>query len=69
MFGMKPENDSKGCLQDVHWSMGGLGYFPTYSLGNLNASQLFHKACEDTAIKTAFDQAEYATIPSCAFRT
>ena len=62
MFGMPPESDAQGCLQDVHWSMGGLGYFSTYSLGNLNASQLFHKACEDTSVKTAFDEANYAPL-------
>lgn len=62
MFGMRPESDAKGCLQDIHWSMGGLGYFSTYSLGNLNASQLFHKACEDSSVRTAFDQADYGPL-------
>lgn len=33
-------NDAQGCLQDVHWSHGSLGYFPTYSLGSLYAAQL-----------------------------
>lgn len=28
-----PKNDAEGCLQDVHWSVGAIGYFPTYSLG------------------------------------
>ena len=42
LFGLTPPNDSLGCLQDVHWAMGGLGYFPTYSLGNLYAAQFFH---------------------------
>lgn len=36
-----PSRDAEGCLQDVHWSMGGFGYFPTYTLGNLYAAQLF----------------------------
>lgn len=36
-----PKTDREGCLQDVHWSMGGLGYFPTYTLGNLYAAHLF----------------------------
>lgn len=39
--------DREGCLQDVHWSQGGFGYFPTYTLGNLNAAALFAKASED----------------------
>jgi carboxypeptidase Taq len=34
-----PERESDGVLQDIHWSMGGIGYFPTYSLGNLYAAQ------------------------------
>lgn len=43
-FGLKVDTDSNGCLQDVHWSLGSFGYFPTYTLGNLNASQLMHRA-------------------------
>ncbi|NNM67398.1 MAG: carboxypeptidase M32, partial [Spirochaetales bacterium] len=35
LFGLRPSNDAEGCLQDIHWAMGGLGYFPTYALGNL----------------------------------
>lgn len=41
LLGIVPHNNSEGCLQDIHWSMGGFGYFPTYTLGNLYASQLF----------------------------
>ena len=41
LFGITPPNNAQGCLQDVHWSMGGLGYFPTYALGNLYAAQFF----------------------------
>lgn len=44
MFGLKVPNDAAGCLQDIHWSIGNQGYFPTYSLGNLNAAQLFQAA-------------------------
>ncbi|MEO1995274.1 MAG: carboxypeptidase M32 [Planctomycetaceae bacterium] len=43
-LGVKPENDADGCLQDIHWSGGGLGYFPTYALGNMYAAQLFQAA-------------------------
>lgn len=39
-FGTPPPNDRLGALQDVHWSLGLIGYFPTYSLGNLNAAGL-----------------------------
>lgn len=38
-FGLTPPNDAEGCLQDIHWSMGAFGYFPTYALGNLYAAQ------------------------------
>ena len=37
-------DDRRGCLQDIHWSMGGFGYFPTYTLGNINAAQLMNAA-------------------------
>ncbi len=40
-FGLTPPSDRQGCLQDIHWSMGAFGYFPTYALGNLYAAQFF----------------------------
>ncbi len=43
-LGLKVPNDALGCLQDIHWSLGSMGYFPTYTLGNLNASQLMQRA-------------------------
>jgi carboxypeptidase Taq len=46
-FGITPKNDTEGCLQDVHWSAGLIGYFPTYTLGNLYAAQFFAKAKSD----------------------
>ncbi|UVI27714.1 carboxypeptidase M32 [Paenibacillus spongiae] len=39
-LGITPENDSEGVLQDVHWSGGAFGYFPSYSLGNMYAAQI-----------------------------
>lgn len=47
MFDLKVPDDAHGCLQDIHWSMGSFGYFSTYTLGNLNASQLFRRATMD----------------------
>lgn len=41
LLGFRPKSDREGCLQDIHWSMGAFGYFPSYSLGNLYASHLF----------------------------
>lgn len=43
-LGIEPPNHADGVLQDVHWSAALMGYFPTYSLGNLYASQLFEAA-------------------------
>ena len=43
-LGIVPPNDALGVLQDVHWSGGAIGYFPTYSLGNLYAAQIFAQA-------------------------
>jgi len=41
LFGLDVPDDTRGCLQDVHWSFGLIGYFPTYTLGNLYAAQLW----------------------------
>ncbi len=46
-LGMTPTSDAEGVLQDVHWSFGAFGYFPTYTLGNLYAAMLFHQAKKD----------------------
>ena len=40
-LGVVPDSDANGVLQDIHWSAGLIGYFPTYTLGNIYASQLF----------------------------
>lgn len=40
-LGVVPPTDTEGCLQDVHWSLGDFGYFPTYALGNLFAAHFF----------------------------
>lgn len=46
-LGIRPETDSVGCLQDIHWSHGNFGYFPTYSLGSVLAAQLYAAATEE----------------------
>ena len=46
-LGIKSPNNTLGVLQDVHWSMGAFGYFPTYTLGNLYAAQLLEAARKD----------------------
>ena len=46
LLGIIPPSDKEGCLQDVHWSRPGFGYFPTYALGNLYGAQFFETAIE-----------------------
>jgi carboxypeptidase Taq len=45
--GIRPDTPSDGVLQDMHWAVGGFGYFPTYTLGTLYAAALFDKASQD----------------------
>jgi len=44
LLGLEPANDREGVLQDVHWSGGAFGYFPSYCLGNMMAAQLWYAA-------------------------
>jgi carboxypeptidase Taq len=46
-LGIRPENDARGCLQDIHWAHANFGYFPTYSLGSVLAAQLFATASSE----------------------
>ena len=46
-FGLEVPEDRLGCLQDIHWSMGAFGYFPTYTLGNLYAAQLLEAMSQE----------------------
>ncbi|WP_254832307.1 carboxypeptidase M32 [Haloglomus salinum] len=46
-LGIRPDDDATGCLQDIHWSHGSFGYFPTYTLGSVMAAQLYAAAAED----------------------
>jgi carboxypeptidase Taq len=63
MLGLKVPDNARGCLQDVHWSMGSFGYFATYTLGSLNAAQLFAKASEETpGLELGLAQGRYAPL-------
>jgi carboxypeptidase Taq len=62
-LGITPPSYADGCLQDVHWSAGLFGYFPTYSLGNLYAGQFFAKASADLGdLNAAFRRGEFAPL-------
>ncbi len=47
MLGVVPNNDVEGLLQDMHWSIGSIGYFPTYAIGSIYSSQIFKKMSLD----------------------
>ena len=47
IFGYTPKNDREGVLQDVHWSTGEFGYFPTYAIGTIYAAQLYDSIKRD----------------------
>lgn len=62
-LGLTPPNDSEGCLQDIHWSEGLIGYFPTYTLGNVFGAQLFARAIEDLGdLDSAFARGEFSGL-------
>ena len=60
---VEPSNNAEGVLQDVHWSAGLIGYFPTYALGNLYAAQFFRQAEADLgSLEEAFAHGEFGTL-------
>ncbi len=62
-LGITPANDAEGVLQDVHWSGGMIGYFPTYALGNLASVQLWDKMVEENPnIPDEIAQGKFDTI-------
>ena len=62
-LGLTPPDDARGCLQDIHWSGGAIGYFPTYTLGNLYAAQFFEKAREDLGdLDAQFARGQFAPL-------
>jgi len=49
-LGLEPANSAEGILQDIHWSLGAIGYFPTYSLGSTLSSVWLYRLQKETAI-------------------
>ena len=47
MLGLDVPSDTMGCLQDIHWPSGNIGYFPSYTIGAMTAAQLFHAAMNE----------------------
>ncbi len=62
-LGLTPENDRLGSLQDIHWSEGLIGYFPTYTLGNVYAAQLFATADREIGpLEESFAAGEFSEL-------
>jgi carboxypeptidase Taq len=62
-LGVRPQTDAEGCLQDGHWADGMIGYFPTYTLGDVFAAQLFDRAeTELGSLGEQFARGEFGTL-------
>jgi carboxypeptidase Taq len=62
-LGLQPPDYASGVMQDIHWSEGAMGYFPTYTLGNLYAAQFFARARRDLGdLEAAFSRGELAPL-------
>lgn len=64
LFGLDVPDDARGCLQDIHWSFGGIGYFPTYTLGNLYAAQFMDAARRElgNSLENDFHRGNFAPL-------
>lgn len=64
-MGVKSPDDLNGCLQDVHWSHGSFGYFPTYSLGSFYAAQFFGQAVQEMpSLQSEIENGRYQSLVS-----
>ncbi len=62
-LGIEVPDDTRGVLQDVHWSGGSIGYFPTYALGNLISAQIWEKVVADLpSLHEEFQQGEFGSL-------
>ena len=63
LLGVTPPNDALGCLQDIHWYDGAVGYFPTYTLGAMAAAQLFQAAVgAEPGIPEAIGRGDFTSL-------
>ena len=61
-LGVRPRNDSEGVLQDIHWSQGSFGYFPSYALGSAFAAQLYACMRKQMDVETLLEHGDLAPI-------
>lgn len=61
-LGIVPPDDAKGVLQDVHWSEGLFGYFPTYALGSAYAAQLVHYMAKEIDVEACLRTGDFKPL-------
>lgn len=63
MLGVTPKNDLEGVLQDMHWSGGSIGYFPTYAIGSIYSAQILKRICEvNNNLYDEIEKGDYTNI-------
>jgi carboxypeptidase Taq len=62
LFGIAPETDKEGVLQDVHWTYGAIGYFPSYAMGNIYGAQFLHAMKKDVDFDATLDSGNLIPI-------
>ena len=69
MFGLSATDDSRGCLQDIHWYAGSFGYFPTYGLGAVISAQIFSRLLSDLpGVQSDIEIGEFTGLRSWLLR-
>jgi carboxypeptidase Taq len=62
-LGIEVPDDTRGVLQDTHWAIGSIGYFPTYALGNLVSAQIWERATADLpGLEDGFAEGEFGPL-------
>ena len=68
-LGIEVPDDTRGVLQDTHWAIGAIGYFPTYALGNLISAQLWERIVADLPdLDDEFERGEFGAAARVAAR-
>ena len=62
LLGVRPGRHSEGVLQDIHWSMGSIGYFPTYTLGNIVAAQMMYAMEREVGLREKVAKGDFSAI-------
>ena len=61
-LGVRPSTDREGVLQDIHWSQGSIGYFPSYALGNAFGAQIYHQMKKELPVEKLLEAGKLGEI-------